>query len=229
MLAGTEGWPPFILGIGAFLGCAICLVALLRYLPSTGTSEEKASVAGFLPLAPLLLLSVFVVAVLEQASLSLLPVYGLAHGMDEAQMSALIGIWIAGNIALQVPFGLAAERWAPRPVLVASAACTALGAFLIPLFIETPLMWPLMFLWGATTFGIYTLALVVLGSRFVGHMLVAGNAAFALMWGIGGIFGPSATGAVMDAVGPEGLPLALGLLSAVLVLASVGSLRGERG
>ena len=42
-------------------------------------------------------------------------------------MSALLGVLIAGNIALQVPIGLAAERWSARAVLAACAAATALG------------------------------------------------------------------------------------------------------
>jgi MFS family permease len=221
MLVGTEGPTPFVVGVGAFLGCAICLMTILSHLPDDGAREEKASVRSFLPLAPILLMAVFVVAVLEQASLSLLPVYGLAHGISEAKMSALLGVWIAGSIALQVPFGIAAERWGERRALASIAAVTALGAFLIPFLVETPMVWPLMFVWGATTFGIYTLALVALGSRFTGQMLVAGNAAFALMWGIGGISGPSATGAFMDAAGVEGLPLALGLLSFVLASAAL--------
>ena len=43
-------------------------------------------------------------------------------------------------------------------------------------------------------------------------MLVAGNAAFAMMWGVGGIAVPPAAGAAMDLLGAPGLPLALGLI-----------------
>jgi hypothetical protein len=136
-------------------------------------------------------------------------------------MSALIATLIAGNIALQMPLGLAAERWPPLRVLAGCAFAAALGCLLIPLLIETPFIWPLFFLWGAASFGLYTLALVSLGARFRGSMLVAGNAAYALMWGIGGITGPSATGALMNAIGVEGLPLVLGLLCLTLTAAAL--------
>jgi hypothetical protein len=53
-------------------------------------------------------------------------------------------------------------------------------------------------------------------------MLIAANAAFALVWGIGGIAGPPATGAAMDLIGVQGLPMALGLLYLALVLARLG-------
>jgi MFS family permease len=226
VLVGTEGWPPFLVGIAAFLACGLCLVAILPRMPALDDGRESASVRAFLPLAPTLLLAVFVTAVLEQASLSLLPVYGVAHGIGEREMSALIAVMIAGNVALQVPIGLAAERFSARTALVASAAVTAVGSALIPLFVETPFIWPLIFVWGAACFGIYTTALIALGARFAGAMLVAGNAAFALMWGIGGIAGPSATGGVMTLIGPEGLPLVLGLLCVALV--AVAAARSRR-
>ena len=44
--------------------------------------------------------------------------------------------------------------------------------------------------------------LIELGERFSGAMLVAGNAAFALMWGVGGIAVPPTR--VLD--GPLGAP-----------------------
>ena len=102
-------------------------------------------------------------------------------------------------------------------MLAVSAAAAALGAMLIPLLIETPLIWPLIFLWGAASFGIYTVTLVSFGKQFSGSALVAGNAAFAVMWGIGGISGPSVTGAIMNAVGVEALPFVLSVVCLVLV------------
>jgi fucose permease len=77
-------------------------------------------------------------------------------------------------------------------------------------------------MWGALSYGIYTVALVELGERFSGAMLVAGNAAFALMWGIGGMAGPPATGALMDAIGIQGLPVGFALLCIAL---TIGALR----
>ena len=71
------------------------------------------------------------------------------------------------------------------------------------------------------SFGIYTMTLIELGERFSGSMLIAGNAAFAMFWGIGGIVGPPVTGAVMDVVGVQGFPLTLGLLCLVLAAAQI--------
>jgi MFS family permease len=223
VLVGSEGWPPFLVGIGAFAACCLCLAATTPYLPELDGGGPEASVRRFLPHAPVLLAAVFVTAAFEQAALSLLPVYGAGYGMTEASLSALLTVLIAGNVALQVPLGLLAERVAARLVLILCAAGTALCCLLLHLAIGTSFLWPLAFILGAFSFGIYTMAIVELGARFTGAMLVAGNAAFALMWGIGGMAGPPAAGAMMNAIGPPGLPLALGL--ACLSLAAFGTWR----
>ena len=68
--------------------------------------------------------------------------------------------------------------------------------------------------------------MVDVGARFSGALLLAGNSAFGVMWGIGGIVGPSIAGVAMDLVGPEGLPLTLGVFfSALGVAAGLAPLR----
>ncbi len=222
MLVGTEGWPPFLIGIGAFIVCTLWLAAILRRLPALGRDGGTASVRNVVRSAPTLLFAVFTTAAFEQGLLSLLPVYGLSYGIGERSLAALLAVLIAGNVALQVPFGLAAERWTARSVSIACALATLVGCLLLPFAIATPLVWPLCFLWGAVSFGVYTLALIELGERFSGAMLIAANAAFALVWGIGGIAGPPATGAAMDLIGVQGLPIVLGLLYLALVFARFG-------
>jgi hypothetical protein len=53
-----------------------------------------------------------------------------------------------------------------------------------------------------------------------------GNAAFALMWGVGGIIGPPVSGGAMELWGPEGLPVTLALVYAGLAV--FGVVRGGR-
>ena len=60
------------------------------------------------------------------------------------------------------------------------------------------------------------MALIQLGERFAGQVLIAGNAAFAFVWGIGGIVGAPTTGLAMDLVGHQGMPASLGLVCGLL-------------
>lgn len=229
LAVGTEGWPPFAVGIGAFVVCGACLASVLVRLPKADTGESHVSVWAFMPLAWLLLFTVVVAAGFEQTVLALLPVYGVRYGISAFDMSALLTVLIAGNIAMQVPLGLLAERFSARLVRFACICFTVLGCALLPVLIETPLIWPCLFFWGAASYGIYTMCIVELGERFTGKTMVAGNAAFALMWGVGGIAMPPLSGAAMDLLGARGLPLMLGLVCLMLAAASaVSLLRGRR-
>ena len=222
LLVGTEGWPPFLVGILAFCICGLCLALVLHRLPDmNGEGSHHVSVFGFIPLAWLLLFAVVVAAGFEQGILALLPVYGTSHGIAEAAMSALLAVMIAGNIALQVPLGLLAERWSARLVRLGCVIATVLGCAALPVLIETPLVWPFIFVWGALSYGIYTMTIIELGERFTGRMLVAGNAAFAMMWGVGGIAVPPVAGFAMNILGPSGLLLTLGAMSLALALLSI--------
>ena len=215
-IVGTQGWPPFMVGIVAFIFCALCLLWVLPRLPDFDNGHEQASVMRFVPQARLLLFAVFAAAAFEQVTLALMSVYGKGFGSSEAKISTLLAVFVAGNIALQIPLGMLAERQGARRALIFCAMTTALGCLLLPWSFNTALAWPIAFVWGAVSFGIYTMTLIELGERFSGSMLIAGNAAFAMFWGIGGIVGPPVTGAVMDVVGIQGFPLTLGLLCVTL-------------
>jgi MFS family permease len=218
---GSAGLTPFMIGIGAFLACGLCLWAIRNRLPNLAEGEAQASVGGFIGKAPILLFAVILAAAFEQAYLSLFPPYGLSYALSEAEIAMLLSVLIVGNVVIQVPLGLAAERWRPRSVLIVISALTAIGCLLQPIVMGTPLMWALAFCLGALSYGAYTVALVELGERFSGPMLVAGNSAFALMWGLGSMGGPLATGAIMDVSGVQGLPLTFAALLVVFVVVAI--------
>jgi MFS family permease len=227
LAVGTQGWPPFMVGILAFVACGLCLALVLRRLPQFDETGHQVSVLGFVPLAWVLLFAVVVAAGFEQGALALLPVYGIGYGIGEGSMSALLSVMIAGNIVLQVPLGLLAERISARKVRLACALATALGCAMLPFLIVTPLVWPFVFIWGAVSYGIYTMTIIELGETFSGARLVAGNAAFSLMWGVGGIAVPPLAGAAMDVFGAPGLPITLGLMCLALALLSAARLRAQ--
>ena len=208
---GSAGWRPFLIGIAVILSVLPILVAVRNGVPHFG-EEERPSLAAFLPLAPALLAIVGVMAFFDAAGLALLPVYGLRHGLDEATTSLAVGVLVIGNVVFQFPVGWLADRWSRRWLLLALALLTVAGCFLLPLVIADSLwLWPFLFVWGAMAFGVYPIALAELGDRFSGSLLLAGNAAFALMWGVGGMVGAPLAGGAMHLFGPEGLPATLAL------------------
>lgn len=226
-LVGPEGWPPFMIGLAAFLLCGVIVLAVTPRLPDMQHEGEATSVGGFFALAPLLLLAVFTAAAFEQTLLSLFAVYGKAFGSAEGRIAALITCFVAGNAALQIVLGRMAEQFGSTRTMSFCVLSSLAACLLLPLAFNAWLIWPLVFVWGGVSFGIYTISLIQLGERFSGQSLIAGNAAFALAWGIGGIVGSPATGLAMQLIGHHGLPLSLGLLCCVLaVLLMVRKRRG---
>lgn len=218
-LVGTQGWPPFMIGIVAFLFCGLIVLAVVPRLPKMPhEGDEATSVGGFFALAPLLSFAVFAAAAFEQILLSLFAVYGAALGSAEERIASLITCFIAGNAVLQILLGRVAEQFGSKRTMLFCAVTSLAGCLLLPSIFNSWLIWPVVFVWGGASFGIYTMSLIQLGERFTGQALIAGNAAFAFVWGIGGIVGSPATGLAMQLIGHQGLPSSLGLLCCVLAV-----------
>ena len=226
-LVGTRGAAPFVVGVACLLVFLVPITLLRREVPRF-EGEHAGGVTGFLRLAPTLVLAVLVFGIFETTFATLFPVYATRAGLAEQEVTLAVAVLFVGYVLWQMPIGLLAERVNTRVLLVACAAVTALIAQTLDLVIDTPwLRWLMLFVWGGVGAGIYTLALVELGERFRGAALLAGNAAFALAWGVGGIAGPASTGMLIDAFGPPALP---GVLTAMFgALALLGVYRALRG
>ena len=205
---GTVGWMPFVVGLALIGLCLVFLIAERSAVPAQNL-EERPSIWSFLPLAPALLLAVGVFAVIDTSVMSLFPLYGLRNGLDETTTAYALTVLIAGNILLQFPIGWLSDQVGRRVVMIACALITGVGGLILPHVVQSPWLWPLVFVWGSTGFGVYTMALAELGDRFTGSRLLTGTAAFAVMWGVGGIAGPALVGGAMEVAGPNGLPYSL--------------------
>ena len=220
-IIGSQGWLPFLVGVVGILLALPLVTSARAHLPDFN-GPEKASTFSFFLMAPLLLLAVAFAALFDQVMISLLPIYSLRHGLAESTASYLLMVLIVGNVLLQIPIGWLADRISRKNLLCYLAFGTVAGCiFLVWLIEGSILIWPMLFVWGAVAFGTYTVAMVELGDRFSGTLLLAGNSAFGIMWGIGGIIGPSIAGTAMDLLGPEGLPITVGVLFGILGVFSV--------
>ncbi len=219
-LIGSQGWLPFGVAVTGILMALPLIISARDHLPEfDGT--EKVSILSFFFSAPLLLLAVAFAALFDQVMISLLPLYILRHDIIETTASLMLMVLILGNVVLQIPIGWLADRISRRLVLGWLSFGTVIGCVLLVWLIRgSILIWPMLFIWGAVAFGTYTVAMIELGARFSGSLLLAGNSAFGLMWGFGGMVGPSIAGTAMDLMGPQGLPLTLGIFFGMLALAT---------
>ena len=214
---GIDGWAPFMIGAAVLLAAMIPIAMVRDDRPAAEEHAGWSDIVKFLPVAPVLLSAVFMFAVLDAATLSLIPVYGVRLGYDVATAANLLTVLIAGNVVLLVPIGWLIDTVNRRVVLAGLAGVTMVLLAITPLVATTWAVWPVLFVAGATGYGIYTCALAMLGDRFTGHELIAGASAFGTMWGSGALLGSLIAGAAMNAFGPHGLPLSLAVCFVVFL------------
>lgn len=227
LLVGTRGWWPFL--TGAACG-TLALLPLLTNRADVSTlhalNEVGAPTAQILRTTPFLLAGVAATALADQVGMSLLPIYTLHQGYDVNASNVALVAMIVGSIVLQLPIGWLADHIPGRLLYALCALWTALSALLMPITVRWPFaFWLVVATWGGAYFAIYTLSLVRLGERFKGSALATGNAAFAAMWGLGGLMGMPLTGAAMQLWGPVGFPVTVAALFALLAAALIASSR----
>jgi len=168
-------------------------------------------------LAGSLILFGFLGGVGETALQSLLPIYGLAHGLDDANASYLVAVFSLGEAVLVAVLGWLADRWGRGETL---ALCTGLAvATMVALPFSMDMIavrTAILFIAGGAISGLYTLGVILIGQDYRGARLATVSTGFAMAYAAGSIIGSTPIGYVIDLAGPEGLPLSIALGFALL-------------
>lgn len=224
-LTGTGGTLPFFLTAGAIALSAVPLV-LARGIAPAMPERPHYDLLRMIRLAPLIIAAGLVGGFCDTALYAMLPIYVLRSGLSETTALLMLSFFTAGNLVLQLVLGWVADRTSRYAVLMFCAGATVTGAVLLPLLIDQPaLLWPMLFLWGGTSFGVYAIGLGLLGQRFGGPDLLAANSAMIMGYVLGGITGPATAGAAMDLWHREGLVVVVGSAAGLFLL--WGLLRGR--
>jgi MFS family permease len=213
----VESITPWLLGSVLVLAAGIPLLFV-----NTGEEfqpNKEQSVANFVRRAPLLLFAVLTLTMFDAVMLAFFIIYGLRSGLDLETASWALGVSIAGNAVLQYPIGMLADHWRRTSIMWLAGAMALAMALALPFAVNSITLWPVAFMLGTAAYAIYTAALAILGDEFKGAELIAGSAAFAATWGVGGIASPPVVGAAIDAFGIQALPVFLiALYSGFLLL-----------
>jgi MFS family permease len=227
---GTQGAKPFVIGAA----CLILTLLPLAVLPQTTSAAQEFTLlrglSGTLKAAPIVMLAALVAGLVESADLTLLPLFGMHSGLTERAALLLVAVFMAGNVALQVPIGLLADRYGRKTLLGICAATSCIGPLLLQRSLGTPLLlWPLLIVWGGTLYAFYSQGVALLGEEFPVENLPSANTLFVMVYCLGGVIGPSAGGMAMDLWPSRGLPVLLSG-AALLMLGglALGSLLRKR-
>ncbi len=207
---GTQGAKPFAVGAGCLMLTLLPLVLLRRVTCTAQEFTPLRGLSGALKAAPIVMLAALVAGLVESADLTLLPLFGMQSGLDERAALLLVAVFMAGNVVLQVPIGMLADRYGRRALLAICAAASCVGPLVLQASLHAALLlWPLLFVWGGTLYAFYSQGVALLGEEFASENLPSANTLFVMVYCFGGVIGPSAGGFAMDLWPVRGLPALL--------------------
>jgi len=225
LLAGTEGWLPFLVA-AALTGVGVALVSLGGELRPDLGSVGKPPILRSIVRAPLPMFAVLVQAAAFQAYFSFFPALGQDVGLPLEIAFVLMTCTSLGGLLLQYPMGWLADRVNRVLLVTAWLGLGAVAAALLPLLAPLGLpAIPFFMLLGAMISGTYALSLVLVGARFRGADLAAAATAFTIVYNIGAMAGPLGAGLVIEATGPGGLSLTMAIALGAVVPIGLWSLR----
>jgi len=201
---------PFFIGAALFVAGAVPAWRARDVSPDFSDSPTK-GFASYILAVPIATFGVFVFAMAESSGFAFLPLWGQHLGYSTAIVPLLASAMTLGNVALQIPLGLVADRIDKRLILL---VCGLFGAFgMLFAYFVTGSWFALvlvLFVWGGASAGIYTVGLAHLASRFSGGDLAAANSAFVFCYALGMLVGPLSVGEAMDRMPSAGYPLIIG-------------------
>jgi MFS family permease len=215
---GTQGAKPFAVGAACLVLTLLPMMVLRQITGAPQAFTPLRGLSGALKAAPIVMLAAFVAGLVESADLTLLPLFGLHAGLNEKAALLLVAVFMVGNVVLQVPIGLLADRYGRKTLLGICAAASCIGPLLLQRWLSTPLLlWPLLLVWGGTLYAFYSQGVALLGEQFAVENLPTANTLFVMVYCLGGVIGPSAGGMAMDLWPGRGLPLLLSGAAALML------------
>lgn len=213
-LTGSQGWFPFALAGGIMAVSSLPMLLLGDY-----QNEKEKKPAGHLQifrLHPFIFFVAFAAGLFETTAYALLPVYTLGEGLGENGSMYALSAFSAGGIAFQYPMGKLADAAGRNALLMITTISTVIGVAAIPFVVGSSIgLFVILFLLGGSIFGLYTLALILLGDSFDTENLIAANAIFIIAYESGAVIGPAFSGSAMD-IWPDSGFVGFLLISAVL-------------
>ena len=227
---GSEGYLPFFIVSAAMSVSVFPLVFAHSLAPGIKTTAGFGIIAA-IKRAPATMTAALTDGFALGGLFAFFLIYVQRLGFDEQSAIVLLIVMSLGNVVMQYPVGLLADRFDRRLLLIMFALLVAAGTAALPFILMDPLLkWIVLFLWGGTLGGIYTCGLAMVGQRFKKDELAGANATFIFTYEVGTLAGPVVGGFAMSLWNPNGLlvtTVSAGILFAILATARHISMRGR--
>jgi MFS family permease len=180
-------------------------------------SSRRVSFGWLFRISPLGCVGMLLTGGVFSAMFGMASVWGAQQGLTLGQISVFVGAMYVGGLVLQYPIGWVSDRMDRRTLIMglsAAAGLAMLAAALLPLPF-TALVGIAVILGGITN-PVYALLIAYTNDFLPRDQMAGASAGLIFLNGFGAIFGPTATGWMMEQVGPSGFFLFIGLLYAAL-------------
>ena len=202
---GVNGALPFIVSGGLMSGAALPLL-LVPKIENNHIAPAHHLVFRMIYIAPVAMGAGFFSGFLETAVLALLPVYGLHSGIEIASALILVSLFAVGSFTCQPFIGWIAEKVSFKNIAIFIAVVSALVVPFLPFYLHFPILTGLLlFVWGGSVGGYYTLGMLRVGQCFKGSDLTAASSMFVMAYTAGMVVGPLFCSASMQLAGSSGL------------------------
>lgn len=178
---------------------------------------RRVSFARLFRISPLGCVGMLLTGGIFSAMFGMAAVWGAQQGLTVGQISVFVGAIYVGGLVLQYPVGWASDRMDRRTLIMGLSAVAALAMALAAF---APLPFPALvavgMVLGGITNPVYALLIAYTNDFLPREQMAGASAGLIFLNGFGAVFGPTATGWMMEEVGPSGFFLFIGLLYVAL-------------
>lgn len=214
----------------ALISVALVPIALSATSAPPLVAPEPLPLRQLIALVPSGVLTSFCAGISHGALLGVGAVYAASEGLSAFRIALFLSVATIGAIVFTWPIGAISDRMSRRVVIfVVAAAAAGIAGLMAMIEPGSGLSLALMFLFGGTTFPLYSLAISHTGDWVPSNRLNGASAGLVRVTGVGAIIGPVAAGLAMAATVPWAFFIVLVAPHALIAIFIGGRIAARKG
>ncbi|MBA2676745.1 hypothetical protein, partial [Ramlibacter sp.] len=217
--AGANG----VLWAGAAAVAVCCAIAFSVPVRATREPQAQAQSGTWHALrdVPLLAFMAFAGGVFEAGLSAVSAAHAAGLGLSLSAAASVAGAIGVGSFLLQYPAGWAADHFRLGAIFRGASLLLLVASAALAFAVKAPwLLWSVGWIWGGVGGALYTLSIIRVAHVFTDRPTAGGTAAVITGYTAGGMLGPLASGATLDAGGVVALAALLSMLALAALAAS---------